>query len=394
MNEADIAFVEGQSEVPPIARMPSEWSDALARRGERSFRAVQIFDWIQAKGVTSPERMSNLPVATRQWLAEAGLAPVASVAHAHRAADSTVKLVVALRDGNVVETVLIPMVTSSGDAPQDADLPDLEGEDPDDEDPALAMAGRVRVTQCISTQVGCAMRCAFCSSGVHGLRRHLGPDEIVSQTLLGKSVLAQGQVLTNIVVMGMGEPLHNYDATARALRLLTHPQGIGLGRRRITVSTVGIVPGIDRLGRDFEGRIGLAVSLHASDDPTRNRIVPMNKRYPLHDIVEAIRRYPLPPRRRVTVEYALIDGVNDGLEAARRLAALLEGVRVKVNLIPMNPVPTSPFQPPPMDRILAFQEVLSRAGYICLIRRRRGDEISAACGQLASIVRHRPGDAA
>ncbi len=392
MNEADIAFVEGQSEVPPIARMPSEWSEALARRGERSFRAAQIFDWIHVKGVTSPDRMSNLPVATRQWLAEAGLAPVATVAHAHTAADSTVKLVVALRDGNVVETVLIPMVTSLGEARQDADLPDQEGED--DEAPALGAAGRVRVTQCISTQVGCAMRCAFCSSGVHGLRRHLGPDEIVSQTLLGKSVLAPDQMLTNIVVMGMGEPLHNYDATARALRLLTHPQGVGLGRRRITVSTVGIVPGIDRLGRDFDGRIGLAVSLHAADDPTRNRIVPMNKRYPLRDIVDAIRRYPLPPRRRVTVEYALIEGVNDGTDHARRLAALLEGVRAKVNLIPMNPVPTSPFQPPPMDRILAFQEVLSSAGYICLIRRRRGDQISAACGQLASNVRRSPGDAA
>ncbi len=388
MTRADTMFREGSSDIPPIARVPSEWAQHLAARGERAFRAAQLFDWIHAKGVTDPEAMTNLSRAMRSWLAASGLHPVASMAHLHRAPDATVKLVLSLADRSVIETVLIPMNPARPDEPRDADLPDPEDDDSEQDD--AAEAGRVRVTQCISTQVGCAMQCAFCASGANGLQRHLSPDEIVSQTLIGRSLLAPDHVLTNVVVMGMGEPLHNYDATARALRLLTHPQGIGLSPRRINVSTVGLVPGIERLGRDFEGRVGLAVSLHAADDETRDRIVPMNKRYRLQDIVAALRSYPLPPHRRLTVEYALIDGVNDHLDHARRLASLLQGLRVKVNLIPMNPVASSGFRPPPFDRVLAFQQVLTRAGYVCLLRRRRGDDISAACGQLAATVQRPP----
>jgi 23S rRNA (adenine2503-C2)-methyltransferase len=229
------------------------------------------------------------------------------------------------------------------------------------------------------------MGCVFCASGVAGLKRHMRPDEIVAQVLVGRSRLDPREQLRNVVLMGMGEPLHNYDATMRALRLLTHKEGIGLSPRKVTVSTSGLVPEIERLGADFGGQIGLAISLHAADDETRTRLMPINKKYPLARLMEALRAYPLPKRRKITIEYTLVAGKNDAAEEAKKLARLLVGLPVKINLIPMNPIEASTLGPTSMNGVHAFQRVLTDAGYACFIRKRRGDDVSAACGQLALL---------
>ena len=364
----------------PVARLPEEWSAALAAQGERAFRALQVFRWIHAKGELDPARMSDLPPALRASLATGGLAPVLAVADVRRATDGTRKVLFRLHDGLTIESVLIPSVSGPGSAASD-DADAAAAEDDDD----AAQPERVRVTQCISTQVGCAMGCVFCASGVAGLKRNLGPEEIVAQVLAGRAALEPGEELRNVVLMGMGEPLHNYDATARALRLLVHGQGVGLSTRRVTVSTSGLVPEIERLGRDFGGQIGLAVSLHAADDETRTRLMPINRKYPLGDLLEALRAYPLPARRRITIEYTLVAGSNDDVAGAKRLARVLRGIPVKINLIPMNPIDASTLGPPASGGVEAFQRVLLDAGYSCFVRRRRGDDVSAACGQLALL---------
>jgi 23S rRNA (adenine2503-C2)-methyltransferase len=373
------------AEVHPIARLPGEWSVAMAALGERAYAAKQVFDWIQRRGVVDAAAMTNLPARLRAVLTEGGLAPgVVVPERIHRSADGTRKIAVRLRDGALVETVLLPAVSGPGAAADtDADAASVDDEEDDGE--PQAEAPRVRVTQCISTQVGCAMGCVFCASGVAGLKRHLGPEEIVAQVLLGRSLLEEGEGLRNVVYMGMGEPLHNYDATARSLRLLTHPEGIGLSTRRVTVSTSGLVPEIERLGRDFGGQVALAISLHAADDATRSALMPINRRYPLAHLMAALRAYPMPKRRRITVEYTLVAGKNDDTAEAAKLAKLLRGVPVKVNLIPMNPIEASPLGPPDGDRVAAFQKVLTDAGYSCFVRRRRGDDVSAACGQLVLV---------
>jgi 23S rRNA (adenine2503-C2)-methyltransferase len=367
--------------VHPVARFPEEWSAALAARGARAFAAKQVFTWIQRHGVTDPRAMTNLPAALREGLAEDGLGEVCAAERVHRSSDGTRKVAVRLRDGATVETVLLPAVSGPGSAAAlDADA--AAADDEDEADDADAGPPRTRVTQCISTQVGCAMGCAFCASGIAGLKRHLAPEEIVGQVLLGRALLEPGEELRNVVYMGMGEPLHNYDATARSLRLLTHPEGIDLSTRRVTVSTSGLIPEIERLGRDFGGNIGLAVSLHAADDVTRSALMPVNRKHPLVDLMAALRAYPLRKRRRITIEYTLVGGQNDAPDDARRLARLLRGLPVKINVIPMNPIGLSPLAPPDADRVLAFQHELVAAGYSCFVRRRRGDDVSAACGQL------------
>jgi len=220
------------------------------------------------------------------------------------------------------------------------------------------------------------------------LKRNLDAGEIVDQVYLGRRLLAEvdpGRKITNLVYMGMGEPLHNYEATARSIRLLTHREGIGLSSRRVTVSTSGLVPEIERLGRDFGGQVALAISLHAADDSTRSALMPINRRYPLATLMETLRAYPLPPRRRITVEYTLVAQKNDDPAEARKLARLLRGLPVKINLIPMNPIDASPLGPPALERVAAFQAVLTDAGYSCFVRRRRGDDVAAACGQLVLV---------
>ncbi|MCS6900239.1 MAG: 23S rRNA (adenine(2503)-C(2))-methyltransferase RlmN [Polyangiaceae bacterium] len=371
----------------PLARTPDEWSEHLASLGERRFRAQQVFRWLHGRGVLDPAQMTDLPGSLRQKLMDDGLGPTTALVELRRSFDGTRKLLVRMNDGATVESVLIPAVSGPG---KPGEMPDADastaddGESEEDEEGEEAYThSKVRVTQCISTQVGCAMGCVFCASGVAGLKRHLGPEEIVGQVILGKNLLDEGEVLQNVVLMGMGEPLHNYDATARALRLLTHPQGVALSSRRVTVSTSGLVPEIRRLGEDFHGQIGLAVSLHATDEETRSRLMPINRKYPLHQLLQALHDYPLPPRRRITIEYTLVSGKNDSVEEAGRLASLLHNLRVKINLIPMNPIDASPLGPPDWHRIYAFQNELIRRGYSCFIRRKRGDDVAAACGQLA-----------
>jgi 23S rRNA (adenine2503-C2)-methyltransferase len=392
----------------PLARTPEDWALALKAAGARPFHARQVFRWIQARGVIDPERMTDLPKELRASMAGLELEKTFAVDLVRRAADDTRKLLIRLRDGATVETVLIPGVTGGKnglpspverraeghgtDVPRAVDPDDADAaaavDDEEEEQPAgTGPAGQefVRVTQCVSTQVGCAMGCVFCASGVAGLKRHLGADEVVAQVVAARAELFEGERLRNVVFMGMGEPLHNYENTARALRLLTHPEGIALSARRITVSTSGLVPEIARLGRDFGGNIGLAVSLHAADDETRSRLMPINKKYPLPVLIDALRAYPLPRRRRITIEYTLVAGRNDDRREARKLVKLLRSIPVKINLIPMNPIGASSLGPPDMQRVLDFQRTLCDAGYSCFIRRRRGDDVSAACGQLALL---------
>jgi 23S rRNA (adenine2503-C2)-methyltransferase len=375
---------EGNAPIHPLARTPEEWKTALAARGEKGFRAMQVFRWIHTRSVVDPAEMTDLPTSLRAVLSAEGLGPTTAAAEIRQSLDGPRKILVKMGDGSAVESVLIPGVT--GPKPPEMLDADASAADDDEEPDAPNQGGAlpsVRVSQCISTQVGCAMGCVFCASGVAGLKRHLGPEEIVGQVLLGKKNLRENEVLRNVVLMGMGEPLHNYEATARALRLLTHPEGIGLSTRRVTVSTSGLVPEIERLGRDFKGHIGLAISLHAAEDEARSRLMPINRKYPLAVLMAALRKYPLPPRRRITIEYTLVAGQNDTVADAKKVARLLEGLKVKINLIPMNPIEASSLGPPDRDRAYIFQKVLVDAGYSCFLRKRRGDDVAAACGQLA-----------
>ena len=392
-------------EVQPLARTPEEW--AVAARalfsGARAFHGKQIFKWIHARGVLDPQQMSDLPKGLRDALEALELPKTMTIATERRAQDATRKLLVQMKDGATVETVLIPSVTGGPNG-----LPSPVGEDADaaaavdeeeldqDRDRDLDLGQeKKRVTQCISTQVGGAMGCVFCASGVAGLKRQMTAEEIVAQVLIGKTRLEPGEDLRNVVLMGMGEPLHNYEETSRALRLLTHPDGVALSNRRVTVSTSGLIPEIARLGKDFQGQIGLAISLHAADDATRSSLMPINKKYPLAKLIDALRAYPLPKRRRITIEYTLVAGNNDTPSEAKKLVRLLRDLPVKVNLIPVNPIEARDYGPPSMEGVLAFQKVLCDAGYSCFIRRRRGDDVSAACGQLVLLgakpkVRVRP----
>ncbi|CAN5686721.1 23S rRNA (adenine(2503)-C(2))-methyltransferase RlmN [soil metagenome] len=374
--------------LPPLSRTPEEWKETLSGWGSRAFHAKQIFRWIHARGVTTPDGMTDLPAPLREKLREDGVGERVRLTTERRSSDNTRKLLFSLEDGASIESVLIPSSRGpkpDGASPAEEDADAAAAVDDEDEDQGPAPEPFVRVTQCISTQVGCAMGCVFCASGVAGWKRHLGADEIVAQVLAGRARLDPNERLRNVVYMGMGEPLHNYDSTLRSLKLLTHPDGVSLSPRRITVSTSGLVPEIARLGADFNGQMGLALSLHAADDETRTKLMPINKKYPLAVLMDALRAYPLPKRRRITIEYTLVAGRNDSVAEAQKVARLLRGIPVKVNLIPMNPIEASTLGPPDFASVLMFQQVLCDAGYSCFIRRRRGDDVSAACGQLALL---------
>jgi len=335
------------------------------RLGEKRFRATQLFRWIHQKGASRFDQMSNLAKPLRDKLESRasvrGLPPISE----HVSADGTVKWLFDVGAGDAIETVFIPE---------------------DD-----------RGTLCISSQAGCAVGCRFCSTGHQGFSRNLTTGEIVAQLWQAEHQLrarlgkAPGErVISNVVMMGMGEPLQNYAALLPALRTMLDDHGYGLSRRRVTVSTSGVVPMIERLRQDCP--VALAVSLHAPDDCLRDQLVPLNRKYPLDELLGACRSYlTSAPRDFITFEYCMLDGVNDSLSQADALVRLVQrsGVACKFNLIPFNPFPASGLHCSPRERVLAFAKRLQDAGLVTTVRKTRGDDIDAACGQLAGEVQDR-----
>jgi 23S rRNA (adenine2503-C2)-methyltransferase len=311
------------------------------------FHARQVFSWIWKRGVSSFDEMTDLSLALRSRLAEEFSVNTPAIVKRDVSEDGTQKFALRLGDGRLIESVFIP------DTPAQ--------------------------TFCISTQVGCAMGCAFCLTGKMGLIRHLTAAEIAGQARVLTHVLHLSEF--NIVLMGMGEPLHNYDATMKALRIVNDPHGLGVGPKRVTLSTVGLVPMLDKLSQETL-MPNLAVSLHATTEEQRAAIVPTTKKYSVEDIIDACRRFPLSKRGRITFEYVMLEGVNDSLDDARRLARLLAGIKAKVNLIPLNAAPGIPFDRPSDRRVDDFARTLADRGVVVSVRKSRGRDIRAACGQL------------
>ena len=318
--------------------------------GEPKFRGAQLASWMFEKGVTSFDDMTNLSKQNRDQLnGVARITKIRLVKQARSRRSPTIKYLFALDDDHTIETVLI--------------------------------GSSRRNTLCISSQVGCAIDCRFCASGLAGLTRNLTAAEIVDQIIQVRDLAGPNRSINNIVLMGMGEPLANYGNVLRAIRIINAPWGLGIGARRITISTSGIAPRIRKLaeeGLQFE----LSISLHAADDETRASIMPINKRYPLDVLIDACRHYVEKTNRLITFEYILLAGVNDRFEDARRLSSLLRNIKGKVNLIPYNPVEGLPFETPNPGRQQTFHEALQAGGVAATIRRERGRDIDAACGQL------------
>jgi 23S rRNA (adenine2503-C2)-methyltransferase len=330
---------------------PARLRAQLASEGLPAYRADQVAQWLYQRGVDAPAAMTDLPADLREALAERFTFHALTVEEALRSADGTVKARLAARDGAVLEAVLIP-----------------EEE---------------RTTLCVSTQVGCPLACSFCATGALGLTRNLTTAEIVDQVLRMRALLPEGRRLTNVVFMGMGEPLLNLPSVIEAVRTLLHPKGFALAPRRVTVSTAGVVPRIADLLAAVP--VNLAVSLHATTDAVRDALVPLNRRFPIAQLLGALRALPQVSRRRpVFVEYTLMAGVNDAEDDARRLVSLLRGLPSKVNVIPMNPHPDAAYRPPSPEVASRFMGVLVRGGLTATLRRSRGADIDAACGQLAA----------
>jgi 23S rRNA (adenine2503-C2)-methyltransferase len=332
--------------------------DYFAGLGEKSFRASQVVQWIHQKDVTDFQQMSNLSQALRDHLQANAVIHAPEVVYDATSADGTRKWLLQLDDGNRIETVYIPE---------------------DD-----------RGTLCVSSQVGCALDCSFCSTGRRGFNRNLSTAEIISQVWLATRLIDEekkpGRKVTNVVLMGMGEPLLNFDNVVRAVRLMMDDFAYGLSKRRVTISTAGVVPAIDRLGDILDMR--LAVSLHAPDDALRNSLVPLNRKYPLKELMAACRRFieKQNARSRITFEYVLLDGVNDSDQHARELIRLVKGIPTLMNLIPFNPFAGSGYKTSPAKRVERFNKILADAGITTVVRRTRGDDIDAACGQLVGKV--------
>jgi 23S rRNA (adenine2503-C2)-methyltransferase len=326
-----------------------EMEAALAERGQQRFRARQLFSWIYRRGVTDLEAMTDLPRDLRATLAAEFTLTTPAIVARERSADGTEKFLLRLADDRRIESVFIP------------------------DTPAM--------TFCISTQVGCAMACAFCLTGRMGLVRNLTAGEIAGQVRVLADALGLREKTFNIVLMGMGEPLHNYDETMKALRILADEHGLALPPRRATLSTVGLLPALEKLANE-PVMPNLAISLHAPTDVQRGELVPINRKYGVADIIEACKRFPVRKRSRITFEYVLLSGVNDSAEDARRLATLLAGVKSKVNLIPLNAAAGIPFERPSDDAIDQFARILADRGVTVSVRKSRGRDIRAACGQL------------
>jgi 23S rRNA (adenine2503-C2)-methyltransferase len=327
----------------------AELETLLAERGLPRFRARQIFQWIWKRGVTDFADMSNLSRELRASLAADFIVATPVITRHDRSEDGTQKLVLRLHDDRQIECVYIP------DTPAQ--------------------------TFCVSTQVGCAMGCAFCLTGKMGLVRNLTAGEIAAQVRVLAAATGLLEAPFNIVLMGMGEPLHNYDATMKALRLLNEPDGFALPPKRVTLSTVGLVPMLDKLAAE-PLMPNLAISLHATTEESRAAIVPPSAKYGLRAIIDACRRFPLAKRSRITFEYVMLSGVNDTPADARRLARLLDGIRAKVNLIPLNAAPGIPFDRPSDATVDTFARIVAEKGVTVSVRKSRGRDIRAACGQL------------
>ncbi len=320
----------------------------LAGQGKERYRATQLFKWLYQHDAASFDEMTNLSKALREELAATACISRLEPAAVEVGLDGTRKYLFRLEDGNAVESVLIP-----------------------DEE---------RNTLCISTQAGCAMQCAFCLTGTFRLTRNLTTAEIVNQILAVKRDVE----VRNIVLMGMGEPLHNLDKVIAALQIMINDNGLKLSSRRVTVSTCGLVPELERLGREVT--VNLAVSLNATTDELRDRIMPVNRRYPIATLLAALKKFPLPGRRKITIEYVLLGGVNDTPEDAKRLVRLLSDIPCKINLIPFNPHEGADFRPPTRAALDAFHKYLLDRHFTVITRDSRGSDISAACGQLKGAL--------
>lgn len=329
--------------------------------GEKPYRAQQVLQWIHSFGIQDFSAMTNLSKELRKYLSQIAEITLPKILHEKTAEDGTSKWVIQLHDGNCIETVFIP--------------------------------ARTRGTLCISSQVGCVLNCDFCSTGKQGFNRNLTTAEIISQLWiavrsLSKDNGAHDHAVTNVVMMGMGEPLLNFDNLIPALNLMRDERAYGLSKYRVTVSTAGIIPGMQALREMTD--VALAVSLHAPNNALRDKLVPLNKKYPLEELMAACKDYfKDEPRRSITMEYVMLAGVNDQPEHAKQLVKLLQDVPAKVNLIPFNPFPHTTYQRSDIDTIERFCDILMRAGINTTVRRTRGDDIDAACGQLVGQVQDR-----
>lgn len=323
-----------------------DWMEAI---GFQQYRAAQIRHWIFKGLAGSFEEMTDISKEMRRKLKQGALLKVLEEADVQVSLDGTRKHLFRLQDGHFIETVLIPE--------------------------------RGHFTLCISTQAGCAMGCRFCMTAKQGLKRNLTPSEIADQVIQVRRSLPDPDRLTNLVFMGMGEPLANYDAVIKAARNIVDQEGMNFSHRKVTLSTCGLVPQIQKLGHEVD--VNLAVSLNAADDVTRDYLMPVNRRYPLESLLAACRDFPLPKGRRITFEYILIEGINDREEDAFKLSRLLSGLKAKINLIPLNPHEGIDMAPPPEQKVAAFQEILIRNRFTAIVRKSKGRDISAACGQLS-----------
>jgi 23S rRNA (adenine2503-C2)-methyltransferase len=328
---------------------PSELEDFVRIFGKERYRSVQILRWLYQKGVHSIEEMTNLSKRFRTDLGRISVISNLSSARVEEARDGTKKFLFELHDGNRVESVLIPE--------------------------------KARLTLCVSTQAGCALGCRFCLTGMTGFKRNLATAEILNQILAVRETVGGKTPITNIVLMGMGEPLANYENTLRAIALMVHPDAFKFSARRVTLSTAGLPPEMIRLS---EGKVPfrLAVSLNASDDETRSKLMPVNHRYPLKQLLAVCRDFPLRRRTRITFEYVMVAGLNDSPQDAKRLVKILHGIPSKINLIPLNEAAGIPFKRPSEENVTRFQQILMDAGLAAIVRRSKGADISAACGQL------------
>lgn len=336
---------EQQSKIDLKNLSPDELLEFLSGMGKERFRCDQLLRWIYKRGVTDLDQMTDLSKVLRAELAEKAIISDWQTDIVETSTDGTKKYLFCLEDGSSVETVRIPMEND-------------------------------RSTLCISTQVGCAMQCDFCLTGSFGFTRNLTSAEIVNQVC---AVLKEGPI-NNIVLMGMGEPLHNLDNVVRALKIFYAPTGLDYGTRKVTLSTCGLVPQMAELGKQIT--VNLAVSLNATTDEVRDKLMPVNKRYPLKELMAACRNYPLPSHRRITFEYILIRDLNDSIVDAKRMVKLLHGIKAKVNLIPFNDHEGSHYRCPDRDTIEAFQVYLLDHNVVAIRRASKGQDISAACGQL------------